>query len=135
MGSREFDDQWHDVLGPHDSGLVNDAGKELLSFLLCHEVTVCNTWFEKNSIYKQTWQHPDYMMMSQRDRKYCLDVSVKRGAYCNTDHHLVCTRLKFGRNYRRNPVNRTDHKMRRFDVEKFNSGGSGAGGCPVADHY
>ena len=24
-------------------------------------------------------------------------MSVKRGAYCNNDHHLVCTRLKFGR--------------------------------------
>ena len=60
------------VLGPHAYGLVNDAGRELLSFLLCHEVAVCN------KIHKQTWQHPkskqwsciDYVMMSQRDRKY-----------------------------------------------------------------
>ena len=57
------------------------------------------------------------------------------GVKCNTDHHLVCTKLKFGWNYRRNLVNKTNQKMRRFDVKKLNSGGSGASGCPVADHY
>ena len=141
MGSRESEGQWHDVLGPHGYGLVNDTGKELLSFLSCHDVNVYNTWFEKKSIHKQTWQHPkskqwsciDFIFMSQRDRKYCLDVSVKRGAYCNADHHLVYTKLKFRWNYRRNSIE-ADQKMR-FDVEKLSSGGSGADGCAVADHY
>jgi len=143
VGSREVDDQWADVLGPHGYGVVNDAGRELLSFLLCHEVTVCNTWFEKKNIYKQTWQHPkskqwnciDYVMVSQRDRKYCLDVSVKRGAYCNTDHHLVCVKLKFGWNHRRNVVDKADQKERRFDVGKLYASGNEAGDHLVADQY
>jgi len=40
--SREIGDRWHYVLGLHGYGLVNDAGRELLSLLLCHEVADCN---------------------------------------------------------------------------------------------
>ena len=142
-GSRESGDQWHDVLGPHAYGLLNDAGRELSSFLLCHEIAVGNTCFEKKNIHKQTWQHPkskkwnciDYVMMSQRDKKYCLDVCMRRGAYCNTDHRLVCVGLKFKKNYLRNSGGRGDQKMRRFDVEKLNASGNDVGGCQVADQY
>ena len=28
--------------------------------------------------------------MSQSDRRMCLDLAVKRGAECNTDHQFVC---------------------------------------------
>ena len=71
-------------------------------FIACHEATVCNTWFEKKNIHGQTWQHSksrqrsltDFVVMLQKDRKYCLDVSVKRGADCNTDHHFVRARLE-----------------------------------------
>ena len=79
VGSREDEDQWYYVLGPHGSDVINDAGKELLSFLACHEATVCNTWFEKKNIHRQTWQRPkskrwsciDFVVMSRKDRKYC----------------------------------------------------------------
>ena len=32
---------------PHGHGSLNEAGKELLSFLSINDTTVCNTWFEK----------------------------------------------------------------------------------------
>ena len=88
------------VRGPHGYGAVNDAGTELLSFLSAHQATVCNTWFMKKDIHKQTWMHPrsqqwsciDYIITRQRDRRLCLDVCVRRGAECNTDHQMfiVC---------------------------------------------
>lgn len=28
--------------------------------------------------------------MRQKDKRICLDVTVKRGAECNTDHQLLC---------------------------------------------
>ena len=41
VGSREQSgDQWSNVKGPHGYGEVNDAGRELLSFLALNEVTV-----------------------------------------------------------------------------------------------
>ena len=80
--SRESaDGQWGAVRGPHGYGVANDAGKEFLSFLSCHQATVCNTWFVKRDIHKQTWQHPrskqwsciDFVVMKQRD--FTTDVS------------------------------------------------------------
>ena len=81
MGSSDVDgDIWDGVRGPHGYGRTNDAGKELLNFLCVNEVTICNTWFCKKDIYKQTLQHPksklwhcvDYAIMLQRDRSRCL---------------------------------------------------------------
>ena len=109
VGSRSVDedDRWSGVLGPHGCGEVNEAGKDLLSFLSCHQAAVCNTWFGKKDVYKQTWQHPkskkwhsiDFVVMNQRHRRYCVDVSARRGAFCNTDHNLVRVKLLFGRKH------------------------------------
>ena len=58
VGSRvSGNEEWWYKRGPHGHGALNEAGRELLSFLSINEVTVCNTWFAKN-IHKQTWQQP-----------------------------------------------------------------------------
>ena len=44
------EDHWEKSRGPHGFGEMNDAGKELLSFLSLNETTVCNTWFQKMPI-------------------------------------------------------------------------------------
>ena len=69
VGSRDGDegDVWTGVRGPHGLGAVNDAGRELLSFLSSHQSTICNTWFEKKTIHKQTWQHPKSKQWSSID--------------------------------------------------------------------
>ena len=66
--------------------ILNKAGRELLSFLSINEATVCNTWFPKRAIHKQTWQHSkskqwhciDYVIMRKRHRRRCMDVTVMR---------------------------------------------------------
>ena len=57
-GSRSAGSDWGSVRGPHGYGNLNDAGRELLTFLAINEATVCNTWFQKKEIHRQTWQHP-----------------------------------------------------------------------------
>ena len=102
--------------------MVNNAGMELLSFLSSHQTTICNTWFEKKDIHKQTWQHPrskqwsciDFIVVRQKDRKQCQDVTVKRGAVCNTDHHLVVATMKF-----RYKARARKTKTKRYDVGKL----------------
>ena len=55
VGSRDInDDPWDKVRGPHGYHETNDAGRDLLNFLSTNEATVCNTWFRKKDIYKQT---------------------------------------------------------------------------------
>ena len=126
VGSRESVEQWTGVRGPHGYGVTNDAGRELLSFLSSHQATVCNTWFEKKDIHKQTWQHPKsklwsciyLVVMRERNRGICIGVSAKRGAVSNTDHHLVCAKLRLrGVRYGKRRGSRA--KDKRFDVEKM----------------
>ena len=45
---------------------------ELLSFLSINQATVCNTWFRKRDIGKQTWQHP------KSKRWHCIDCTEAR---------------------------------------------------------
>ena len=66
------DDEWWYERGLHGYGDLNDAGKELLSFLAINGATVCNTWFTKKSIYKQTWQHP------KSKQWHCIDYAIMR---------------------------------------------------------
>ena len=61
-----------------------------------------NTFFEKRSIYKYTWQHPgskkwhciDYILMKERQKWLCSDVGVLRSADCWTDHKLLRAKLQ-----------------------------------------
>ena len=47
--------------------------------------------------YKVTWRYPmskqwsciDYVIIRESDRRMCSDVTVKRGAVCNTDHQFL----------------------------------------------
>ena len=119
-------DRWGSVRGPHRYGVINDAGKDLLSFLFVHRATVCNTRFAKKAIHQQTWQHPkfkqwsciDYVIMSQSDRRMCLDVAVKRGAECNTDHQFVYVKIRLAGGYhRRKEMAGSDG--RRYDMSKL----------------
>ena len=58
-----------------------------------NDSTVMNTWYEKNDIYKCTWQHPcskmwyciDYVLMKQSQNF----LSVICSADCWTDHKLL----------------------------------------------
>ena len=101
-------DQWRKkVRGPFGLGEANDVRKELLNSLLLNDATICNTWFQKKSIYKQTWQHPqsnqwhciDYSITKQKDCRWCLDVEVKHGAECHTNHQLVRGKLTMTRRW------------------------------------
>ena len=125
-GSRSAGSDWGSVRGPHGYGNLNDAGRELLTFLAINEATVCNTWFQKKEIHRQTWQHPkskkwhciDFAITRQSYRRRCLDAAVARGAECNTDHQLLKIKLIVGPR----PIHRSRQACpitRRFDVAKL----------------
>lgn len=64
-----------------------------------------NTMFVKKNIHKYTWQHLgskkwhciDYVILRQKDRRLCSDVSVIRNADCWTDHKLLRAIFKIKR--------------------------------------
>lgn len=91
-----------------------------MNFLLLNEATVCNTWFQKRSIHKYTWQHPrskvwhciDFAVVRWKDRRRCLDAEVKRGAECHTDHQMLRIKMRMSREWlhlrKRKKVERLD---------------------------
>ena len=75
VGSRGVEDDWWCERGPHGYGDLNEAGLELLSFLSTNGATVCNSWFKKRDIKKQTWQHP------KSKKWHCIDHVIMRQAH------------------------------------------------------
>ena len=119
------DDAWADVRGPCGLGRCNDAGKELLEFLNINNSTICNTWFTKKPLYKQSWQHPqtkqwhmiDFAIVHQRDRHLCQDCRVVCAADCGSDHRMVCLSFKLpNAKFRRPP---SSPRRLRFDVSQL----------------
>ena len=88
--------------GHHGIVRENEAGKELLSFCALNELATMNTFFEKRSIYKYTWQHPgnkkwhciDYILMKKRQKWLCSDDGVLRSTDCWTDDKLLRAKLQ-----------------------------------------
>ena len=54
--------------------------------------------------------------MRQKDRNVCLDVSVKRGAECNTDHHFLCATVRIGWKFVLTPQSRTTTRSHMLDI-------------------
>ena len=83
------------------------------------------TWFKKRDIHELTWEHPksklwhciDYAIMRKQDQKRYLVTAVKRGAKCNTDHHLLCIKIRI--THRRGYGARVDANHKHFDVFKL----------------
>ena len=127
VGSRVDGDEWWQVRGPHGYGELNEAGRELLTFLSMNEATVCNTWHQKKDIHKATWQHPmtkkwhciDYAVVKQSFRRICRDVAVVRGAECGTDHLMLRLKLQVLVKGGSHKPQRGDNAVGRFDVTKL----------------
>ena len=98
VGSREGnDDPWWYERGPYGHGILNDAGRELLSFLSINGSTVCNTWFTNS--YKQHLKCIDYVVMRKSDHWRCLDARIMRGAQCNMyrSYYVAQSESKIGK--------------------------------------
>jgi len=93
---------WPGVLGPHGLGNMNANGHRLLTFCAQNLLTITNTNFQMNDIYKGTWKHPrsnhwhtlDYILVRQRDRADVCITRAMRGAECWTDHRLLRSTMK-----------------------------------------
>ena len=92
---------WEGVLGRNGVGSCNANGHRLLTLCAEHQLTITNTRFQLEEIYKTTWMHPrskmwhqlDHIMVKQRDFSDVKLTRVMRGACGDTDHRLVGSQL------------------------------------------
>ena len=64
--------------------------------------------------------------MAQQDRRMCLDVSVKRGAECNTDHRLLCAKIRLSKGMHKRKA--VTVRVKRYDVTKLLESHESCGG-------
>ena len=57
-----------------------------------------------------------YIVTRQKDRKLCVDASVRRGTECNTDHQFLCAELRM---VWKHSKLRPQKEVRRFDVSSL----------------
>ena len=123
----EEDPAWDGVRGLHGVGKMNEAGEVLLSFCALNEMAIMNTYFQKKTSHKHTWQHPgskkwhciDFVIMRKNQRRLCNDVFVMRSVECWTDHKLLKAKLMLrGPPKPKKPVERKRFAVSRLSDEK-----------------
>ena len=97
IGQRRFDA----VVGPYGEATLNDNGERLIELCYQHSLRIQNSWFAHKDIHRFTWVQPtmqrksiiDYAITKQNTRFKIMDVSVRRGAECGSDHYLLETKI------------------------------------------
>ena len=92
-----------------------------------HDLSVCNTWFQKKDIHLWTWQHPrskawhciNYAIVRQGHLRCVIDCHVFRRAECGTDHHLLCMTYRIPQSSGKRPRKPLQHRSKSFAVEKL----------------
>jgi len=93
---------WPTCLGHFGVGKCNDNGQRLLELCSYHELCVSNTFFSTKPHHRVSWMHPRSKHWHQLDliltrRNHLASFLVTRSyhsADCDTDHSLVCSKLR-----------------------------------------
>ena len=90
--------------GKFGLGVQNEAGQRLIEFCQENALVIANTFFQQHKRQLYTWTSPDgqhrnqidYILCSQRWRRYIESAKTRPGADCGLDHeHLIAKfRLK-----------------------------------------
>jgi len=93
---------WPNCLGHFGVGKCNDNGQRLLELCSYHELCITNTFFSTKPHHRVSWRHPRSKQWHQLDlilarRPFLKNFLVTRSyhsADCDTDHSIVCSKLR-----------------------------------------
>ena len=114
---------WPSCLGRFGTGKLNENGQRLLELCSYHDLCITNTFFQTKPQHRVSWRHPrskhwhqlDLIITRRSALKYVLLTRTFHSADCDTDHSLVCCKLRLlpKKSHRSRPVGRP-----RIDVSK-----------------
>ena len=99
-GYCQGDDQ---TVGKHGIGIRNDNGTRFVDCCQRYGLVIGGTIFPHKTVHKGTWRSPsgitvnqiDHIAISEKHRKYLLDVRALRGADIGqTDHYLLRAKIR-----------------------------------------
>ena len=90
------------IMGKHGCGECNENGGLLVDLCGLNDLVIGGSLFPHKDFHKLTWNSPngrdqnqiDHIIVNGRWRKSLMDVCVKRGADCGSDHHLLLGKIK-----------------------------------------
>ena len=95
-------DSWPSCLGHFGVGKMNENGQRLLELCTYHGLCITNSFFRTKPQHKVSWRHPrskhwhqlDLILIRRNAIKNVLHTRLYHSADCDTDHALVCCRIK-----------------------------------------
>jgi len=93
---------WPTCLGHFGVGKCNDNGQRLLELCSYHELCITNSFFGTKPHHRVSWRHPrskhwhqlDLILTRRSHLKNFLLTRTYHSADCDTDHSLVCCKLR-----------------------------------------
>ena len=115
-------------MGKHGVGTRNENGEKLFDFCGMNDLVITGTMFPHREIHKQTWISPDrrtcnqidHVLINRRFRTSMLDTRPIRSAESDSDHHLVCSRLRLKL---KAAPNRHALRRARYETKKLENNG------------
>ena len=95
-------DSWPSCLGQFGVGKMNDNDQRLLELCTYHNLCIANSFFKTKPQHKVSWRHPlskhwhqlDLILVRRTAIKNVLLTRSYHSADCDTDHSLVCCKIK-----------------------------------------
>ena len=95
-------DSWPSCLGPFGVGKMNKNGQRRLELCVLHNLCITNSFFKTKPQHKVSWRHPhskhwhqlDLILVRHAAIKNVLHTHSYHSADCNTDHSLVCCKIR-----------------------------------------
>ena len=95
-------DTWPSCIGQFGVGKMNESGQRLLELCTYHDLCIANSYFRTKPQHKVSWRHPrskhwhqlDLIILRRASLKNVLHTRSYHSADCNTDHSLVCCRIR-----------------------------------------
>lgn len=108
--------------GPFGLGVRNDNGNRMMTFMQTSKLFAANTNFRHKRRHLATWRSPDgktfnqidYVLVKSRWRTSVQDARSYWGSHWNSDHALVCTRIKL-----RLAANKRKPQTCRYNVDRL----------------
>ena len=95
-------DTWPSFIGQFGVGKMNENGQRLLELCTYHDLCIANSYFRTKPQHRLSWRHQrskhwhqlDLIILRRASLKNVLHAHPYHSADCNTDHSLVCCRIR-----------------------------------------
>ena len=93
---------WPCCLGQFGFGKMNENGQRLLELCTYHDLCIANSYFRTKPRHNVSWRHPrskhwhqmNLILFRRAALKNVLHTRSYHSADCNTDHSLVCCKVR-----------------------------------------